>query len=89
VTRPLSVVARPVPSKDRLRATVKEIARLIDALPEPMCVALEKSNVLGALRSQLESLGAVGGALGGAGQIVGGAVDLARKVAELRKILRV
>lgn len=87
--RPLSVIATPAPSKDRLRATVKEIARLIDALPEPVCVALEKSNVLGALRTQLESLGAISVTLGGAGQIVGGAVDLARKVAELRKILRI
>jgi hypothetical protein len=68
------LTATPVPSKQRLQATIKELSRLVNQLPEPVCGALEKSGLVGTWRTQLESLvkasGAVTHTLGTAGDVM-------------------
>jgi hypothetical protein len=75
VTRPV-----PVPAKTRLLATVKEIARLIDALPDPLCDALEKSGVVSSWRMQIASVEALATRMGTAGQVVTTAASLAAAI---------
>jgi hypothetical protein len=49
-----------IPAKRRLLATLKECERVVAALPDPVCEALEASGIVSSWRSQLETLGGVG-----------------------------
>jgi hypothetical protein len=56
VSAPTRIIPIVIPSKTRLQATLKEMHRLVGLLPEPACLALEKSGVVLVWRSQLETL---------------------------------
>jgi hypothetical protein len=58
--RVIDLVVVPVPARSRLRATLAECARLVDAMPDPMCEAIEQARVLELLREQLGTLANVG-----------------------------
>jgi hypothetical protein len=52
-----------VPSKQRLVATLHECVRLVEALSDPVCVALEASGVVNSWREQLATLQKTAGGL--------------------------
>jgi hypothetical protein len=70
------------PAKARLLATVSEVARSIDRLPEAACVLLEQSNLLGNLRAHV---GTFGNAASAVETLVPFAQDVARGLRGLRK----
>jgi hypothetical protein len=74
---PVAVFVAPVrvPAKARLRATVREIGRIVESLPEPVCAAVEATGLLNQWRQQLETLANATRNLG----TLPGAVETARR----------
>jgi hypothetical protein len=60
-------------AKARIKATLRETIRLVDGLPEPVCLVLEKSGICNGWREQIGTLGRV--------TRLGGLVDVARQLA--------
>jgi hypothetical protein len=75
-----TILPAKVPAKTRLVATLKELTRIVQALPEPVCTALEASGVIATWRAQLESVQALTGHVGNAGNVMGAAVDIANAI---------
>lgn len=77
------------PAKHRLISTLKEIARAIDALPEPVCLVLEESRLLSVLRTNVETLSNVAAASSAVAplmqQLAGVARGIRRTVAAARR----
>ena len=68
-----------VPSKTRLVATLKECVRLVESLPDPVCVVLEKSGVVASWRLQLDTLTRATG-LAGTSITAGDVVSVAQQI---------
>jgi hypothetical protein len=77
------LVPKQVPAKHRLKAMCRELAAMIDALPEPVCVALERSGVVASWHMQLGSLQVMSDKLGAVGSAASSAVELARMVQKM------
>jgi hypothetical protein len=72
-----------VPSKTRLRATIRELDRLIGEMPDALCTAIEASGVVASWRLQLESLHHAASHVVDRSGMVRDAVTLARTVQSL------
>jgi hypothetical protein len=78
----------PVPPRTRLKATVRELDRILDAMPDPLLEHIERSGLLSTWRSQLETIGRVGpAALAGADALRAAkhVADVMRRVGVIRR----
>jgi len=83
VTVPL-LTLRPIPAKTRLLATLREMQRIVEAMPDGVCEHLERSELLSSWRSQLGSIAN----LGPVALRAADAVRAARHVAEVVRQVR-
>lgn len=52
----LTLLVKPIPAKRRLRATLAEMDRLVDSMPDGMCEVLERTGLVSSWREQIATL---------------------------------
>jgi hypothetical protein len=77
---PVAVIPVRVPAKFRLRSHLKEMDRVIAAMPEPLCQGIEAAGLLTVWRNQLETLQNASAKLVDAREVVRDVVQLANAV---------
>jgi hypothetical protein len=85
MSKPIPLQTTPVASKKRLRATLVEISRLIEALPEPVCVAFEKTGIVTSWRTQVETLTTLSAQVSIAASVFG---DVSAMVVKVRQVVK-
>ena len=65
-----ALLPAPVSAKSRLQATLAEMSRAVETMPEPACALLASSGLVSSWRAQIETLANAGRAVTTAGDVI-------------------